>query len=73
MGKKYTEAGMLQTQYMTVTDATPLDDRFVVNTRADLLNENTWSVYGDLCTYSGMIVSVVDDPVLENNGGYCCF
>lgn len=53
----------------------PVDERIVILTREDLVNKNTWGVMyptGDYSnmTYDGIIVSVVDDPIFDNNGVY---
>ena len=45
----------------------PLDARMLVKTRADLIDEASWSVSG---IYDGMIVAVAKDPVEDNNGIY---
>ena len=42
------------------TGAQPLDDRTVVKTFADLLDENTFIVNGSQTAYNGMLVTVVN-------------
>lgn len=54
----------------------PVDERFVIDTRANLVERSTWGYYDELAqywvnnSYDGIIVSVVDDEVYENNGVY---
>lgn len=45
----------------------PFDARQLCNVKEDLINPNSW-VYSS--TYAGMLVSVSNDPVAENNGVY---
>jgi hypothetical protein len=69
-GRKKTGARELNTFYEP-TIARPLDARMVVETLADLYNENTWiTKYGEDSRYLGMIVSVANDPVITHNGIY---
>lgn len=44
----------------------PMDDRIVVESYSDLFNTETW----DNFQYVGMVVSVIADKVLDNNGVY---
>ena len=43
----------------------PFDARQLCDVKEDLINPNSW-----LYTYAGMLVSVSNDPVAENNGVY---
>ena len=45
----------------------PFDARQLCNTKDDLINEDSWSYAS---TYVGMLVSVANDPVADNNGVY---
>lgn len=45
----------------------PFDARQLCDVKEDLINPNSW-VYSS--TYAGMLVSVSNDPVAENNGVY---
>lgn len=53
----------------------PMDERCVIETRQDLVTETTWGhmrpggIYTNR-TYDGIIVTVVDDPIPNNNGVY---
>lgn len=49
----------------------PLDGRIVVSTKADLINPVTWQDAGlNVWLFKGIVVSVVSDPVSDNNGLY---
>lgn len=51
--------------------ASPLDARSIVQYQSDLLLESTWQANdGIVYTYKGMLVSVVDDVIVDNNGLY---
>lgn len=69
-GKFYTSN--IPVQCFNVQETKPIDDRFVVHNRSDLLEEGTWkkSEEDGVYVYSGMTVSVVDDQTAENNGLY---
>lgn len=44
----------------------PIDNRLVVDNKSDLIDIDTWENY----QYIGMIVSVVNDNIMDNNGIY---
>jgi len=49
----------------------PLDARNVVETKIDLTNPTTWiDSNNDVWLYNGILVSVVNDPITDNNGLY---
>jgi len=49
----------------------PLDARIKVSTINDLITKGTWSdVNNNIWLYTGMIVSVISDPDINNNGIY---
>lgn len=51
--------------------AAPFDARSLVSTRADLSKSGTWrQTDGSIWLYSGIIVAVWKDPVIDNNGLY---
>lgn len=75
MGKYYydppdVQYDVEQSAMMRMTSSLPLDDRFVIDSQSDLLEESTWLHNGVRCTYSGMIVGVVNDSNPDNNGAY---
>ena len=53
----------------------PMDERCVIETRQNLVTETTWGhmrpggIYTNR-TYDGIIISVVDDTIPDNNGVY---
>lgn len=58
-----------------INSSLPTDERVVIDTRSNLINPETWGPYDAIneiyvnYTYSGIIVSVVNDTP-ENNGVY---
>ncbi len=72
MAKKRFIGDNLQSSTFTVNSAKPLDDRSVVRTRADLMDNATWVLTenGEPKVYTGMIVSVTNDDTADNNGLY---
>lgn len=49
----------------------PLDARIIVQEKSDLFSSSTWSDSNDnIWLYTGIVVSVIDDPLSSNNGLY---
>jgi len=48
----------------------PIDAKQLVGTKADLTGATTWNASGQVWLYDGAIVSVAQDPTIENNGIY---
>jgi hypothetical protein len=56
--------------YEVLTKA-PLDARTVVDTKSNLITPNMWQdADSNIWLYKGLVVSVVADPSIENNGLY---
>ncbi|HPD34254.1 MAG TPA: hypothetical protein PKV40_07920 [Candidatus Kapabacteria bacterium] len=56
---------------LEVKKTAPLDARLVVETKADLINLDTWKDLDNLVwLYKGMVVAVVADSTPSNNGLY---
>ena len=54
-----------------VLNKAPLDARLVVDTKENLITPSVWQdVASNVWLYKGIVVSVVSDPSVENNGLY---
>lgn len=54
-----------------VLNKAPLDARLVVDTKENLITPSVWrDVASNVWLYKGIVVSVVSDPSVENNGLY---
>lgn len=77
MGKKITGASITLPAPFNATSSDPVDSRFVVETKSDLINKETFGYSGNYCyIYEGMPVYVSDEkatytymgPFVEGNG-----
>lgn len=72
MGKVYTSNTVPMENSREMTVNAPIDNRFVVLKREDLVNVETWFTSNSQTpkVYDGLFVSVVRDPNQNNNGVY---
>lgn len=74
MGKLYTSSNLQSFGMQRVTGNEPIEDRSIVETKADLMLKSTWGAFNgvawSLPIYKGMQVLVACDSTSENNGIY---
>ena len=74
MGRLYTSSNTTPFGIQHIDSQTPIEDRTIVELKADLMKKSTWgTIYGiawSIPMYRGMQVLVACDPIADNNGLY---